>query len=114
MWLFCVSQVPPSIAPLAFPEIREGERVNVMCLVTRGDAPVSIAWERDGAPLTQHQDVSVKALDDLTSVLMVYAARAEHAANYTCTATNAARSVSAHGTLQVKGKGPPQTSLETR
>lgn len=44
--------VPPLVEPFAFAKsLHRGQRYNIMCMVTRGDLPVSIRWFKDGQPL---------------------------------------------------------------
>lgn len=54
MLLFCFCPlVPPVIEPFNFPGdgLVEGTRTRVVCGVSHGDPPLSIAWLKDGAPV---------------------------------------------------------------
>lgn len=43
--------VPPSISPFTMGEVSEGDRIQVMCSIRRGDPPFTIGWYKDGQAL---------------------------------------------------------------
>ncbi|KAG7174552.1 Down syndrome cell adhesion molecule-like protein 2-like 6 [Homarus americanus] len=67
-------------------------RARIMCVVERGDLPLSFAWTHDGRPLSPGPTISVRSLDEYTSVLLFTSLRQEDGGKYTCTATNAVAS----------------------
>ncbi|XP_071517137.1 cell adhesion molecule Dscam2-like [Panulirus ornatus] len=94
--------VPPRLAPLNFPvETRAGMQVRATCLVQEGDQPLTHAWQKDGHPLDPGLDVRTSQLDAFTSILVIDRATAAHSGNYTCAATNAARTSTTNALLTV-------------
>lgn len=118
--------MPPRIGPFNFREnAAAGIRVQVTCGLEQGDLPVSISWLKDGEALSpDHQSamdlrrpgllgrlgVDVRFLDAYSSLLVIPHLTAAHAGNYTCQATNAARSVTYTAPLTVSGNVAPPTS----
>ncbi|XP_069190704.1 cell adhesion molecule Dscam2 isoform X3 [Procambarus clarkii] len=96
--------VPPTINPFSFGEASEGERVQVICTVRRGDSPLTLTWLKDGVPLAQDPPtgLTLRPLDQYSSALLLEHAHAHHSGNYTCQAANAARSASQSATLVIK------------
>lgn len=78
------------------------------------DLPVSITWLKDGRPLSSMQHhahaastylgLEVRMLDKYSSGLVIPRLQAAHAGNYTCKATNAARTATHTAALAVSGK----------
>ncbi|XP_071538790.1 cell adhesion molecule Dscam2-like isoform X2 [Panulirus ornatus] len=106
--------VPPRIGPFTFRKnAAAGIRVQVSCSLEQGDLPVTIRWLKDGEALSpDHQGamdprllgrlgVDVRFLDAYSSLLVIPHLTAAHAGNYTCQATNAARSVTYTAPLTV-------------
>nr|XP_045585779.1 Down syndrome cell adhesion molecule-like protein Dscam2 isoform X2 [Procambarus clarkii] len=94
--------VPPRLARLAFPEgTRAGMRAQATCLVQEGDQPLTLAWAKDGRPLDPRLDVRTSQLDAFTSILVIDRANAAHTGNYSCAATNAARTTTTTSRLTV-------------
>ncbi|XP_042211178.1 Down syndrome cell adhesion molecule-like protein Dscam2 isoform X1 [Homarus americanus] len=109
--------VPPRIGPFTFREnAAAGIRVSVSCSLEQGDLPVTIRWLKDGELLTSdpqgaldpHRQGSlarlglkVRFLDAYSSQLVIPNLSAAHAGNYTCQATNAARTVTYTAPLTV-------------
>lgn len=106
LWFSSTSLVPPTINPFSFGEASEGERVQVICTVRRGDSPLTLTWLKDGVPLAQDPPtgLTLRPLDQYSSALLLEHAHAHHSGNYTCQAANAARSASQSATLVIKGK----------
>lgn len=45
--------VPPRLAPIVFSKgTRAGLRAQATCLVQEGDTPITLAWSKDGRPIT--------------------------------------------------------------
>lgn len=86
------------------------------------DLPVSIIWLKDGQELSathpgrhihagassSHLGLEVRMLDKYSSGLVIPRLQAAHAGNYTCQATNAARTASHTATLAVSGNVHPR------
>ncbi|XP_066948108.1 cell adhesion molecule Dscam2-like isoform X4 [Macrobrachium rosenbergii] len=94
--------VPPRLANMAFPVgTRAGMRAQATCLMQEGDQPLTFAWQKDGRPLDGIRDVRTSQLDAFTSILVIERASAEHSGNYTCAATNPARTSTVDAQLTV-------------
>ncbi|XP_064651143.1 cell adhesion molecule DSCAM-like isoform X4 [Lineus longissimus] len=84
---------PPSIDPFRFPKRKQGERVRVSCYVSRGDAPMTITWVKDGEEIPPDLGVLIQNQDPYTSTLSIGDSNPHHDGNYTCIASNQAASV---------------------
>nr|XP_053626184.1 cell adhesion molecule Dscam2-like [Cherax quadricarinatus] len=94
--------VPPRLAPLNFPVgTRAGMQARATCLVQEGDRPLTHSWQKDGHPLDPRLNVRTSQLDTFTSILVIDRATAAHTGNYTCAATNAARTITTTARLTV-------------
>lgn len=123
--LFVTIKVRPTIEPFHISRsLREGQRASVMCTISSGDLPISIAWFRDGRPIaaaewpqdnSQQQQqqlvnasavagVRVTRVSDYSSTLLFESLVAEHSGNYTCVAHNDAGTVSHHAPMLVQGE----------
>ena len=79
-------------------------RAQSACFVQDGDKPVTLSWLKNAKPLAQDSSIQTSLINDYTSLLVIEKATAEHSGNYSCVATNAARSVKTTATLSVSGK----------
>ncbi|KAK8378810.1 hypothetical protein O3P69_009493 [Scylla paramamosain] len=77
-------------------------RARIMCVVERGDLPLSFSWTHDGRPISSTSPISIKYLDEVSSVLLFPSLRQEDGGSYTCTATNAVASDAQTVNLVVK------------
>lgn len=88
------------------------------CLLEEVDLPVSITWLKDGHPLSSAHHghatptlaglgLEVRMLDKYSSRLVIPRLQAAHAGNYTCQATNAARTATYTAALAVSGNVAP-------
>ncbi|KAL1457022.1 hypothetical protein WDU94_001699 [Cyamophila willieti] len=102
--------VPPHIGPFTFGELMEGVRTQVSCVVQSGDLPLSLQWYRNGLAISQ-PDIFIKS-DQYASILSIERVTRNHAGNYTCVATNAAKSTQA--TAQLVVAVPPHWILTPR
>uniref|UniRef100_A0A8D8VA62 Down syndrome cell adhesion molecule-like protein Dscam2 n=3 Tax=Cacopsylla melanoneura TaxID=428564 RepID=A0A8D8VA62_9HEMI len=102
--------VPPHIGPFTFGELMEGVRTQVSCVVQSGDLPLSLQWYRNGLVISQ-PDITIKS-DQYASILSIERVTRNHAGNYTCVATNAAKSTQA--TAQLVVAVPPHWILTPR
>src|SRR5277367_4686044 len=91
--------------PFAFQDdlLREGMRARLQCVLTDGDPKMEIKWTKDGRPISESLGIVIRKLDDFSSTLMIPIITPRHNGNYTCTATNAARSSQHTAVLNVNG-----------
>ena len=60
---------PPEIEPIHFvPDLKEGLRTQLTCMVTEGDLPITINWLKDGRHLQHDPDVDLKQMSDYSMV----------------------------------------------
>ncbi|KAI5734243.1 hypothetical protein M8J77_004297 [Diaphorina citri] len=102
--------VPPHIGPFTFGELMEGVRTQVACVVQSGDLPLSLQWYKNGLAISQ-PDISITSAQ-YSSILSIERVARGHAGNYTCVATNAAKSTQA--TAQLIVAVPPHWILTPR
>ncbi|XP_055691014.1 cell adhesion molecule Dscam2 isoform X2 [Lutzomyia longipalpis] len=103
--------VPPIIEPFSFQDgLAEGMRTRTVCGVSRGDAPLTLRWLKDGEPLPLLLGANVTSLDQYSSLLSIPSLSASHSGDYTCVATNPAAEVKFTATLMVKV--PPRWIVE--
>ncbi|XP_070391428.1 cell adhesion molecule Dscam1-like isoform X4 [Dermacentor albipictus] len=96
--------VRPAIVPFAFPEsLHQGQRYNVLCTVSKGDAPVHINWYKDGVPVITAGLASVSVLNvtEFSSTLIFEKLLPEHRGNYSCEARNEAGAVTVTSTMVI-------------
>lgn len=99
--------VPPKILPFTFQElVQEGMRAWLQCVVSEGDLPLSVRWYKDGhlIPRDSKTGITIKDLDDSSSILTIWNVAPQHNGNYTCVATNEAASVSHSAALAINGR----------
>lgn len=93
--------------------------MQVSCVLEEVDLPVAITWLKDGRPLASphahahalaavpaYLGLEVRMLDKYSSGLVIPRLQAAHAGNYTCQATNAARTATHTAALAVSGNVP--------
>ncbi|XP_024939105.1 Down syndrome cell adhesion molecule-like protein Dscam2 isoform X42 [Cephus cinctus] len=105
--------VAPQIAPFVIGEepANWGETVTATCTVIKGDHPIQIEWALNGEPIARSDpDISVVSTGKRVSLLTIDAVSANHAGEYTCTASNAAGGTSYSANLAVNV--PPRWILE--
>lgn len=96
--------VPPIIEPFSFQDgLAEGMRTRTVCGVSRGDAPLTLQWLKDGEPLPLLLGANITFLDQYSSLLSIPSLSASHSGDYTCVANNPAAEIKFTATLQVKG-----------
>lgn len=84
--------------------IREDSYAQIMCVVTEGDPPFSIAWSFHGHNLTSSNlQIRTSNIGDRTSLLMIPNVSYKHMGNYTCKVSNKAGSSSHTAILKVNG-----------
>lgn len=104
--------VPPKITPFSFQEqlIREGMRARLQCVVSDGDLPIRILWLKDGDTIDPDLGVTVRDLDEFSSILTINKITPHNNGNYTCTVSNSAGS--AHHTASLFVNVPPRLLVE--
>jgi hypothetical protein len=104
VYVLCFCVVLPHIIPFALDEeVNTGESVQLNCHVSKGDKPLKITWNFHGEELSSHMGIATTKIGDRTSLLTISSVMAGHSGNYTCTAHNAAGSVSYTTTVHVNG-----------
>ncbi|KAG8182730.1 hypothetical protein JTE90_026181 [Oedothorax gibbosus] len=100
----------PKIKPFHFSgELGEGMRTGVMCMVLEGDPPLNFEWSKDGRPLnTDHKDISIRKIDEFTSILNIEKLDADSNGNYTCRVSNAQGYDHKSDTLSMRGLKAPK------
>ena len=104
----CISllfQEPPKILPLTFGEdvMNEGQFAQVVCIVTKGDEPLTITWALHGQKVSSEAGLTTSKLGTRTSMLTIQSVGYRHSGKYTCTASNLAGSRSQSVVLKVNG-----------
>ncbi|XP_006825869.1 cell adhesion molecule DSCAM-like [Saccoglossus kowalevskii] len=99
--VFITVKVPPEIDPFDFPPmLRQGDRTQVLCVVSKGDMPITISWEKDGHPVPPGIGISITNTG-FSSTLSISDVSMVHQGNYTCVVSNDAASISYNSELIV-------------
>jgi Immunoglobulin domain len=94
----------PYITPFDFEgPVSSGETVQLACLVTKGDPPLSIKWFFNGEPLIPHLGAITGMFGQKTSILSINSVKQINRGRYTCLATNEAGTASYSADLRVNG-----------
>ncbi|KAF2367991.1 Immunoglobulin I-set [Trinorchestia longiramus] len=95
-------KVPPRLAHIHFVgENSAGLRTQASCLVLGGDTPITLSWSKDGKELQQSPNIVITQVNEFTSLLAIEKTRGEDSGNYSCTASNKAKSTTASAQLIV-------------
>ncbi len=99
----------PFVEQFSFPKnLTRGRRLRAVCTVTEGDRPLQVAWRKDGAPLLPSSSPSgamtVRRIDEFTSMLAISFLETEHAGNYSCVATNQVAAFTRSAVLSIRGE----------
>ena len=89
----------------------EGEFAQVICIVSRGDEPLSLTWSLHGAVISSEPSISTTLLGTRTSMLTIQSVGYRHSGDYTCVATNRAGSSSSSASLKVNGQYSEEEGL---
>ncbi|KAJ8918532.1 hypothetical protein NQ315_013036, partial [Exocentrus adspersus] len=84
--------VPPQINPFDFGEdpINSGDIVSLTCSVNKGDLPLDLTWEFNGASLKSAYGVTINMVNKRLSTLSIDSVQADNAGEYKCIAKNSA------------------------
>lgn len=103
---------PPGIYPFSIDRgVQIGERIGVQCLVTKGDAPMTIRWLKGDTPVSELHlsSLTVTSVGEFSSTLLIERVTVEHGGSYTCEARNAAATTNHTVQLTVNGTKTPTT-----
>ena len=81
----------------------QGGFAQLVCIVTRGDEPLSITWSMQGAKVSSGPTISTTMLGTRTSMLTIDSVGHRHSGEYTCVASNRAGSAKQSTELKVNG-----------
>ena len=92
-------------------DVKEGQLLQVSCIATTGDEPLTIEWFKDDSPLSSSTKFLITPLSSAMSLLILSDVGFEHSGRYSCEAVNPAGRATVHAHLQVQGK--PQDALQS-
>ena len=97
---------PPKVLPITFGQetVDEGEFAQLICIVVKGDEPLSITWSMQGARVNSGPTISTTMLGTRTSMLTIDSVGHRHSGEYTCVASNRAGSEKQSTELKVNGR----------
>uniref|UniRef100_T1JP33 Down syndrome cell adhesion molecule-like protein Dscam2 n=1 Tax=Strigamia maritima TaxID=126957 RepID=T1JP33_STRMM len=98
----------PKIIPFSFQEdnLIEGVFARVSCVVYQGDLPISISWLKDEQPIHNVNGITIRNIDEFSSILTIDSIQQRHSGNYTCVAENFA--ATANSTTPLIVNVPPK------
>ena len=95
--------VGPEILPFGFPsEVKEGQLLQVSCIATTGDEPLSLTWYKDDEALSTSSLFTVNSMSRM-SLLFLSDVNEQHSGSYSCLAVNPAGQTRATAVLRVQG-----------
>ncbi|GFR28233.1 titin [Trichonephila clavata] len=95
----------PQIKPFHFSgDLRIGLRTGVSCIVEEGDPPFDFKWLKDGLNLQETSGLTIKLVDEFSSMLFIKSLGAESNGNYTCKVSNSAGWDEKSDILNMKGE----------
>ena len=86
-------------------EVNAGMRAQVLCSAQGGDLPMNITWFKDGHHLNSNlmDGLTIKTIDQYSKILLLSKLQGHHSGNYSCRASNAAKTVETSAVLVVRG-----------
>ena len=114
LFIFCTAHRPtvaPMVEQFVFPQnLTRGKRLRVICTVTEGDLPIDVQWKLGGIPIRSESGVggsgarvTVRRIDQYTSLLAISDLDTSHAGNYSCVAKNRVAEHVRSATLTIRG-----------
>ena len=96
----------PVIVPFSFGRdiVNQGDFVQLTCVVTRGDRPLSITWSLKGDIVSSDPTLTTTMLGTQASMLVISSVDYQHSGVYTCRAENPAGVTTYSTELKVNGK----------
>ena len=92
--------------------MNEGQFAQVVCIVTKGDEPLTITWALHGQIVSSEAGLSTTTLGTRTSMLTIQSVGYRHSGQYTCTASNKAGARSQSVILKVNGNNDERVEKE--
>jgi hypothetical protein len=91
--------------PLTFGRdiLDEGEFVQLVCIVSKGDEPLRLTWSLKGDDVSSEPGLTTTALGTRTSMLTINSVGYRHSGTYTCRASNDAGTTTQSAELKVNG-----------
>ena len=91
--------------PLTFGRdvLDEGEFAQLVCIVSKGDEPLTISWALKGDVISSEPTLTTASLGTRTSMLTIGSVGYRHSGTYTCTAKNDAGVTAQTAHLKVNG-----------
>ena len=83
--------------------MNQGEFAQLICVVRKGDEPITLNWSLKGDIISSDPDLSTTMLGRRTSMLTIAVISYRHMGTYTCRATNPAGTVTYSAELRVNG-----------
>ena len=95
----------PEIIPFSFGKeiVNQGDFVQLTCVITRGDHPLSITWSLKGDIINSGPTLTTTMIGTQTSLLMISSVDYHHSGVYTCRAENPAGITTHSAELKVNG-----------
>lgn len=104
IFLFLRGAAIPQILPFSFPdEVEEGQLLQVSCIVTIGDEPLTVQWFKDNIPLDSSPKFVINHMNSKMSLLILYEVGMQHSGLYTCSASNLVGKADTSALLKVQG-----------
>lgn len=97
--------VPPKLNPFQTNDLQlnVGDRASLTCSVVKGDLPLTVLWRKDGRSIDPSHHMTIKQVDQYTSILVIENLASDHTGNYSCAVRNPAAEVENTQTLLVNG-----------
>ena len=96
--------VSPEILPFNFPrDVKEGQLLQVSCIATTGDEPLTLQWYKDNQAITSSPKFQISNIASKMSLLILSDVGFEHTGTYSCDAVNSAGRARVEAELKVQG-----------
>ena len=95
----------PDIVPFSFGReiVNQGEFAQLICVVSRGDRPLSLTWSLKGDIINSGPSLTTTMIGQQTSLLIISAVDCQHSVTYSCRAENPAGIRTHTAELKVNG-----------